>query len=99
MKNFILNLQHKKNSTEEVLKECQEMLKNGAEEYEVELHALYTDMVKEILMTIKEKDIELEDVADFLDFSEEELMEYLEFRKEDYATYHLLLKYVTCYGK
>ena len=97
MKNFIMGLQHKKNNTE-VLKECQEMLNNGAEEYEVELHALYTNMVKKILSTIKEKDIELEAVADFLDFSEEELLEYLEFKKEDYATYHLLLKYVTCYG-
>ena len=97
MKNFILNLQQKKQSTE-ILKECQEMLKNGAEGYEVELHALYTNMVEDILTTIKEKDIELEEVADFLDFSESELLEYLEFKKEDYATYHLLLKYVTCYG-
>ena len=97
MKNFILGLGNKKQS-EEVLKECQEMLKNGAEEYEVELHALYTDMVKDILSTIKEKEIILEEVADFLDFSEEELLEYLEFKKEDYATYHLLLKYVYCYG-
>lgn len=97
MRDFILNLQHKKQNAE-VLKECQEMLNNGAAEYEVELHALYTNMVKDILTTIKEKDIELEEVADFLDFSEDELLEYLEFKKEDYATYHLLLKYVTCYG-
>lgn len=96
MKNFILNLQKKQDT--EVLEECKEMLNNGAEEYEVELHALYTGMVKEILTTIEEKDIRLEDVADFLDFSEEQLLEYLEFKKEDYATYHLLLKYVTCYG-
>ncbi len=88
-----------KKQNEAVLKECQEMLNNGAEEYEVALHALYTNMVEDILTTIQEKDIDLEIVADFLDFSEEELLEYLEFKKEDYATYHLLLKYVTCYGK
>ena len=97
MKNFIMSLQQRKQGTE-VLKECQEMLNSGAEEYEVELHALYTDMVKEILTTIEEKDIQLGDVADFLDFSEEQLLEYLEFKKEDYPTYHLLLKYVSCYG-
>lgn len=97
MKNFILNLQHKKQSAE-VLRECQEMLNNGAEEYEVELHALYTEMVNEILTTVKQKDIDLEEVADFMDFNKEELLEYLEFKKEDYATYHLLLKYVNGYG-
>ena len=88
---------NKKQSTE-VLKEYQDILNTGAEEYEAELHALYTDMVKEILTTVKEKDINLEEVADFMDFNESELLEYLEFKKEDYATYHLLLKYVTGYG-
>lgn len=97
MKNFIFNLQHKKQSAE-VLKECQEMLNNGASEYEVELHALYSEMVKDILTTIKEKDINLEEVANFLDFDQEELLEYLEFKKEDYSIYHLLLKFVNCYG-
>ena len=80
MKNFIIGLQQRKQGTE-VLRECQDMLNNGAEEYEVELHALYTDMVKELLTTIEEKDIQLGDVADFLDFSEEQLLEYLEIKR------------------
>lgn len=87
-----------KKQSNEVLQECEEMFKGSAGAYEVELHALYTNMVKEILTNVKEKDINLEEVADFMDFNQDELLEYLEFKKQDYATYHLLLKYVTVYG-
>lgn len=64
-----------------------------------EIHELHTKMVKEILLTIQKKEIDLYTLSNRLNISLKELMEYLEFKKESFAMYSWILKTIKKWDK
>lgn len=68
-------------------------------EYTIKLHELFTQMVKEILIIIKEKEINLYTLARHLHMTIEELLACLEFKNESFAIYHWILKTVRNWDK
>lgn len=68
-------------------------------EYVLAFHELYTKMTKEILLIIQEKEIDIALLAYRLQISQEELMEYLQLKKESFAMYEWILTTIKNWDK